>query len=285
MTRTILILGRSGQLAQALFARPAPDGFRWDAWGRETLDLARDDVEARVRAAAPAAVINAAAHTGVDRAESEPEAAFALNRDAPGALARAAAALGAPFVHISTDYVFDGTKPSPYTEEDPLAPLGVYGRSKAEGEALVRESGGRAAIIRTSWVYARAGANFVNTMLRLSEARDEINVVADQIGRPTWARDLADACVGMTERLLLDDARAEGVFHYSGAGDATWADFAEAIFAAARRPVRVKRITTEDYPTPAARPKNSRLDCSKIAALGIQPRPWREALALCIGGS
>jgi dTDP-4-dehydrorhamnose reductase len=235
----------------------------------------------------PDAVINAAAFTDVDRAETEAAAAFALNRDGPAALARACADLGAPLVHLSTDYVFDGAKPAPYVETDAKAPLNLYGHSKSEGEDSVLASGAHAAIVRTSWVFAAHGRNFLRTMLRLAEARDEIPVVADQIGRPTAASDLAQTCLAVALRALDRDPTSRGVFHYSDAGDASWADFAEAIFSEAAKAglklARVKRITTAEFPTPARRPANSRLDSTKIgAALGVAPRDWREACAICV---
>jgi dTDP-4-dehydrorhamnose reductase len=189
-------------------------------------------------------------------------------------------------VHFSTDYVFDGSKPKPYLESDPIAPLGVYGRSKAEGEAAVLASGGPAGVLRTSWVYSAFGANFVKTMLRLAETRDELGVVADQIGRPTWAEDCARGALRLAQAFLDGELQGPQLYHLSGAGDATWADFAEAIFeqSAARggaRP-RVRRITTADYPTPARRPANSRLDTSRIEReLAWPMRPWRESLAAC----
>lgn len=285
MSRKILVIGEHGQVARELAKLGPPAGFELAFAGRDRFDL--DDPGRTVADAAPAAVINAAAYTAVDKAESEPEAAFRLNRDAPGALARACAERGVPFVHFSTDYVFDGTKPEPYVESDPIAPLGVYGESKAEGEALVRAAGGLGGIIRTSWVYSAYGANFVKTMLRLAETREEIGVVADQLGRPTWAEDCARGALRLTQALL--EGRVDGgqVFHLSGAGDAVWADFAEAIFelSAGRggtRP-RVRRISTADYPTPARRPANSRLDCARItAALDLPMRPWRESLKACL---
>lgn len=273
----IVVVGASGQLGIELVRAGA------DIIGltRAELDLTDERSVAEILAPlGPDVVINAAAYTGVDKAESEPEAAFALNCDAPAALARAAADLGAAFVHVSTDYVFDGAKRAAYVEGDARAPLSVYGRSKAAGEDAVLAAHPGAAIVRTSWVYSPHRANFVKTMLRLAESRDAIGVVADQCGRPTAAADLANAC------LTLGRARIGGVFHYAGAGDATWADFAEAIFAEAaargRKAARVQCITTAEFPAPAKRPANSRLDTSKIEALGINPRPWREALVRCL---
>ncbi len=288
MTANILVLGRNGQVARELDRLGAPEGFQLVFAGRENFDLsAGADPAALLETHAPVAVINAAAYTAVDKAESESDAAFRLNRDVPAAIARACAERGVPFVHFSTDYVFDGRKSAPYLENDPIGPTGVYGRSKAEGEAAVTAAGGRHAILRTSWVYSAFGANFVKTMLRLSETRDELDVVADQTGRPTWARDCAEGALRSVKALLDGAPGFGGVYHLSGAGDATWADFAEAIFAefaarGGRRP-KVNRITTADYPTPAARPANSRLDCSKLeAALGWKMRPWREGLAACM---
>ena len=287
MTAKILVLGRSGQVARELEKIGPPEGFSLAFAGRERFDLAAlADPRPLLDEMRPAAVINAAAYTAVDKAESEPDAAYALNRDAPAALARACAAAGVPFVHFSTDYVFDGSKPTPYVETDPVNPTGVYGASKAAGEAEVLAAGGPAAVLRTSWVYSAFGANFVKTMLRLAATREELGVVADQLGRPTWAEDCARGALRAAGALLDREAGAAGIFHQAGAGDASWADFAEAIFAlsAARGgpSARVKRITTADYPTPARRPANSRLDCSKMTrTLDWPMRDWRQSLAAC----
>jgi len=235
----------------------------------------------------PTVVINAAAYTMVDKAETEPSAAFVINRDSPAAISRMCESRGIPYVHISTDYVFDGDKPAPYVENDRRNPKTVYGRSKSEGEDVVIASGASAAIIRTSWVYAAHGTNFLRTMLRLAESHDELRVVADQIGRPTWAKDIAATVLDVAVRAQAGDRNALGVFHYSGAGDASWADFAHTIFATASRfgvkTARVQRITTAEYPTAARRPANSRLDTTKIEQrLGIIPRDWREGCNLCL---
>jgi dTDP-4-dehydrorhamnose reductase len=283
MPQRILILGRHGQLAAELKRLAPPTGFEILALGRDQLDLRKTtSISAILRDAAPAAVINAAAFTAVDGAESEPDAAFALNRDAPREIANACAALGAPLIHLSTDYVFDGAKVTPYVETDTTAPLNVYGASKLAGEQAVLASNAKAAIVRTSWVFAAHGANFVRTMSRLAETRSEVRVVDDQIGRPTWARDLAACCFGLAQRALEGDPSTRGLLHFAGADDASWADFAEAIFAETERDVRVHRIATRDYPTPARRPMNSRLSNDKIAGMGFTPRPWREALAQCL---
>jgi dTDP-4-dehydrorhamnose reductase len=287
VSATILVLGRSGQVARELAKLGPPEGVELVFAGRERFDLlAGADPAALVEALEPAAVINAAAFTAVDKAESEPEAAFRLNRDVPAALARACASAGVPLVHFSTDYVFDGGKADPYVEDDEVRPMGVYGRSKAEGEAAVLAAGGPAVVLRTAWVFSAFGSNFVKTMLRLAQERSEIGVVADQIGRPTWAEDCAQAALRAAQALDAGEITGAQLFHLTGGGDATWADFAEAVFeeSAARggpRP-RVRRIATADYPTPARRPANSRLDCGRIVRdLNWTIRPWREGLRDC----
>lgn len=287
MAGPILVFGRSGQVARELAGLGAASGLAMRLAGRETLDLAdHAAIDGLIATIAPSAVINAAAYTAVDRAESEPDAAFALNRDAPAAMAAACAARGLPFVHFSTDYVFAGDLDRPYVETDPTGPVSVYGASKLAGEQAVAQAGGAAATLRTSWVYSAHGTNFVKNMLRLAVDRAELSVVGDQIGRPTWARDCARAALLMAERLARDPALA-GVHHLAGAGDASWADLAAAVFEqSARRggpTARVLAITTADYPTLAKRPANSRLDCGKIeAALPWRCRPWRDSLATCM---
>jgi dTDP-4-dehydrorhamnose reductase len=284
MGARIVVIGRSGQLATELARLAPPAGVTLEAFGRDRFDLADVlGIEGNLRALRPDAVINATGFTAVDAAETQADAAFTLNRDGPAALARGCAELGVPLVHLSTDYVFDGAKAAPYVEADARAPLNIYGRSKAEGEDAVLASGATAAVVRTSWVFASHGANFVRTMLRLSETEDEVSVVADQVGRPTWARDLAQCCLDLALNARDGDAAAEGVLHFCGADDATWADFAEAIFAETGKATRVKRVSTAEYPTPARRPLNSRLDTTRITStLGIQPRPLREVLRLCL---
>lgn len=288
MSRLLLVLGRSGQIATELLRIPMPAGFVVEALGREKLDLSDPlTAAAAVAALKPAVVINAAAYTMVDKAELDPASVFKINRDAPAAVARTCAQLGAPFIHISTDYVFDGMKPAPYLEVDQRNPTSVYGQSKSEGEDAIIASGADASIIRTSWVYAAHGVNFLRTMLRLAESNDEVRVIADQFGRPTWAKDIASTVLDVALRAEAGDRNALGIFHYSGAGDASWADFADAIFAAASRfgvrTARVKRITAAEYPTPARRPANSRLDTTKIEQrLGVIPRDWREGGEQCL---
>jgi dTDP-4-dehydrorhamnose reductase len=287
MTAPILVFGRNGQVARELALRGAATGRAVIFAGRETLDLSNlAGIAPLITAVAPRAVINAAAYTAVDRAEREPTAATTLNRDAPAAIAAACAGCGLPLIHFSTDYVFDGALNRPYVETDPTGPTSVYGASKLAGEQAVTAAGGPAITLRTAWVYSAHGTNFVKTMLALAVARDEISVIADQIGCPTWARDCADAA------LLAVDALAHapdlaGVYHVSGDGDATWADLAAAVFDESGRrggpTARVRPISTEEYPTPAKRPANSRLDCGKIeAALAWRRRPWRESLAACM---
>ncbi|MGG5809981.1 dTDP-4-dehydrorhamnose reductase [Falsiroseomonas sp. CW058] len=286
----ILVAGREGQVARALVARLAPDGHEVTALEPPELDLTRrEGIAAAVRAARPALVVNAAAYTAVDRAEDDAALAHAVNRDGAGWLAAEAAAIGAPFVHFSTDYVFDGRKGAPYVETDAPSPLGVYGASKEAGERAVLAANPRSAVLRTAWVCSADGANFVKTMLRLGAERDELRVVADQHGAPTFAADLAEAVARMMPRLLSAPAGDEafGLFHLSGAPHTTWHDFAAAILdgAAARgrpRP-RLVPIATADYPTRAARPADGRLDCTRIGRVhGIAPADWRDSLARCL---
>lgn len=285
----LVVTGTQGQVARALAETQAP-GMEIVAIGRPVLDLADAASVARaLRDAAPDVIVNAAAHTGVDDAEKEPEAAFALNEAGARAVAEAAAALGAPVIQLSTDYVFGGDKPSPYVETDATTPLGVYGASKLAGERAVASANPNYVILRCAWVYSPYGKNFVRTMLRLAETREEVGVVADQHGGPTSAHDIADACVKVALNLLMqpDEADLRGVFHLAPQGEAVWADFAEAIFegAAARgaKAARVKRIGSAEFPTPAKRPANSRLDASKLAALhGVRLPSWRQSLDLCL---
>ncbi|RVT80644.1 dTDP-4-dehydrorhamnose reductase [Rhodobacteraceae bacterium CCMM004] len=275
---TLLVLGRSGQLAQAL---AGPDTV---CAGRETLDLADPaDLDARLDAlcdrVAPRAVVNAAAFTDVDGAEAEPPALAALNTLAPGAAARVAARRDLPFVHISTDYVFDGTGAAAWTPDAPTGALSAYGRSKLAGEAAVRAAGGRAAILRASWVFAAAHGNFVTTMLRLGATRPTLHVVADQIGGPVWASDLAHACRRVADTLSHRPETA-GLYHYAGLPSLSRADFARAIMAEAGRDCTIEDIATADYPTPAERPLNARLDCTATwDTFGLDPPDWRIGLA------
>jgi dTDP-4-dehydrorhamnose reductase len=282
--RRILVIGRSGQLARALAEATWPAGIALASLSRAEIDLARPaGVAAAVAAEKPDLVINAAAYTAVDKAESEPELAFAVNRDGPAALAEACLALGAPLIHVSTDYVFDGAKRGPYVEEDPVHPVSVYGASKEAGESAIRARLPAHVILRTAWVYAPQGQNFVRTMLRLGRERPEIRVVDDQVGCPTAAAELARA-VAAAALGLLAGGRGYGTFHFCGAGETSWFGFAQAIFELAGGPrPRLVPIPTAGYPTPARRPANSVLDSAKFARLyGVTARPWRESLARCL---
>ena len=255
----ILVFGKTGQVATEL-RQLAPEA-RYV--GRDEVDLAKPAQLAAFLQETPArAIINAAAYTAVDRAEEECDLAMAVNGASVGTMAEHAAAQNIPFTHISTDYVFDGQGTAPHKPDDPVAPLGVYGRSKLAGEALIQNAGGRHVILRTSWVFSAHGSNFVKTMLRLSETRDALNVVDDQIGGPTPARDIARTVLAVTHALL--DGQGGGTYHYAGAPETSWAGFARAIFAQVPRDITVTGIPTTDYPTPAQRPLNSRLDCTTL---------------------
>lgn len=279
----ILLTGGSGQVGTEV-VRLAPAGLNIVAPGRAELDMADPDSIARMVASRPwAAVINSAAYTAVDKAESDIVAAWKVNALGPAALAQATAAAGIPLVHVSTDYVFDGSKDGFYREDDPIAPLGVYGASKQAGEQAVRTGNPRHVILRTAWVVSPHGANFVKTMLRLAQTRPELGVVGDQRGCPTSATDIAEALLTITQRLIAAPDAPTGVYHFVNQGEATWCEFARAIFAlAAERghpAPKVNVITTADYPTPARRPANSRLDVAKLVQdYAITPRPWKAAL-------
>ncbi|MGZ3214959.1 dTDP-4-dehydrorhamnose reductase [Paracoccus sp. T5] len=274
--RDLLIFGRNGQVAHEL-AELAP---RARFLGRDEADLADPPAcAAAIRAIAPLAVINAAAYTAVDRAEAEPQIARTVNADAPGAMARECAALGIPFLHLSTDYVFDGAGHLPRDEDAPTGPLGVYGATKLAGEEAVAAAGGQWAVMRTSWVFSAHGTNFVRTMLRLGAERDRLTIVGDQVGGPTPAADIAAAALAILWGMQADPAKG-GIYHFSGAPDVSWADFARQIFARAGMNTKVVDIPGTDYPTPARRPLNSRLDCGRIARdFGIQRPDWRMGLA------
>jgi dTDP-4-dehydrorhamnose reductase len=279
----ILIAGINGQLGQELQRTLAGAGHITGC-GRDTLDLAQPDTIRRVmRSVKPDLVVNAGAYTAVDKAESEPELATAINATGPGILAESAQKLGATLIHISTDYVFDGIISRPYLETDPTNPLGVYGKSKLAGEEAIRAVGGHYIILRTAWVYGALGkSNFVKTMLRLGAERLEIRVVTDQVGSPTWTGDLAGAIGQLISRMSPEIA---GTYHYTNSGVASWYDFAVAIFEEARPlgfPLKVERVIpigTAEYPTPARRPAYSVLSCAKITAvLGTYPPHWRSGL-------
>lgn len=271
---TILVFGKTGQVAAELQRH------------RDVVALARSDADlgapdacaAAIRALTPRAVINAAAYTAVDRAEDEEDIAQRINAEAPAAMARACADLDIPFVHISTDYVFAGTGMKASTPDDVAAPRNAYGRTKLLGENAVREAGGRHAILRTSWVFSVHGSNFVKTILRLSQARDVLQVVDDQIGGPTPASAIAEACLAIAERLAADRTMS-GTYHFSGTPDVSWYEFASEILSRTAGATALQPIPTHAWPTAATRPQNSRLDCTGTeAAFGLARPDWRSAL-------
>lgn len=272
----LLVFGQTGQVAREL-QRLAPEAR---FLGRAEADLS-DPAACAAAIAGCDAVINAAAWTAVDKAETEEAAATLVNGAAPGAMARACAAQGIPFAHVSTDYVFDGQGTRPFAPSDPVAPLNAYGRSKRAGEQAVMDSGARALVLRTSWVFSAHGANFVKTMLRLGRERESLKVVADQIGGPTPARAIAEALLTATR--AMREGAPGGIHHFSGSPDTSWADFAREIMVQAGLPCRIEDIPTEAYPTPARRPANSRLDCSAFtAAFGVARPDWRAHLTQII---
>jgi len=288
--RRIAVTGRHGQVARALAEAGERAGFQIITAARPDFDLARPETIAPVlRSIQPDAIVSAAAYTSVDKSESEPELAYAINATGAGQVAAVAAAMGVPVVHLSTDYVFHGDKPTPYVEDDPVEPLGVYGASKLAGERAVTAAGPDHVILRTAWVYSPFGTNFVKTMLRLAADRDVVRVVADQWGCPTSALDVAAAVLRVVDNLL--DAPGEGrlrdVFHFASRGETTWAGFATAIFAASRRrggpSARVDSISTAEYPAAARRPARSSLDGRQIEAVhGIVLPDWQLALETCM---
>ncbi len=284
----VLLLGKDGQLGRALqIALRAEriqkqDGFEVTALGRAELDFAEPaEVRAAVERYRPELVVNAAAYTAVDRAESEPELAMRVNAESVGALGEAAKAAGARVIHYSTDYVFDGEKQGAYVETDAANPLNVYGRSKLEGERALMGSGVEAVILRTSWVYAARGRNFVQTMLRVGAERDEVRVVEDQVGAPTSAEELARATVQVMER--WEEGKG-GVYHATAGGAVSWAGLAREIFVRAGMGVRVVEIKSAEWETAARRPLNSRLDCGKLEReFGVRMEPWERGLKKVMG--
>ncbi|MGY9039926.1 MAG: dTDP-4-dehydrorhamnose reductase [Rhodobacterales bacterium] len=274
----ILVFGHSGQVATELRVLHS-DAIQITTLARSDADLTNPaGCAAAIDAHAPDAVINAAAYTAVDHAESDADTAHLINADAPAAMAQACAARDIPFVSISTDYVFSGAGDTPWKPADPADPQSVYGRTKRAGEFAVVQAGGRHAVLRTSWIVSAHGNNFVKTMLRLGEERETLTIVTDQIGGPTGAEDIARACVKIAKTLASEPEKS-GIYHFSGAPDTSWADFARAIFGDAKIPCAVTDIPSSDYPTPAKRPLNSRLDCSATeAAFGISRPDWRDSL-------
>lgn len=281
----LLITGHQGQVGQALVQQAAAQHFQVAAYDRSQLDIAdRAAVFRTVEREQPAAIINAAAYTAVDKAESEAEAAYAANAVGPENLAHAAQAHGAALLHLSTDYVFNGHTPRPYRETDTPDPQTVYGKSKLAGEQAIQAACPRHLILRTAWVFGEHGGNFVKTMLRLGRERDSLGIVADQTGAPTYAGDIAAALLQLAERTQTENC-PYGLYHFSGSPYVSWYQFAAAIFRAAQeqhllpRPPKLIPLTTADYPTPARRPADSRLDCTKIhSTFGILPSNWQRAL-------
>lgn len=284
----ILVAGKTGQLARSLAGAAIPGDDRLTALGRPDMDITRaETVEAALDEHRPDIVINAAAWTAVDLAESEPEAAFAVNRDGAGNLARACARRGVPLIHVSTDYVFDGSRDAPYREDDPVSPLGVYGLSKLEGERAVIEADGPFVILRIAWVHSPFGTNFVRTMLRLAMEKERLRVVDDQTGCPTYAPHAAQAMLNVARRLLSAPPARQGVYHMAGQGETNWADLAREIFARSAAhggpSALVDGIPAREYVTPAKRPANSRLDCSRLEKdFGITLPHWKEGVKDCV---
>jgi len=273
---SLLIFGGTGQVGQELRRRVPDATFST----RETADLNDPaQIEALIYEAAPTAIINAAAWTNVDGAEDHRADALSINGFAPGTMAEVAADLEVPFVHISTDYVFDGAGDAPWTPEDPTGPLGAYGLSKLAGEREIQKVGGTYAILRTSWVFSAHGKNFVKTMLRLAEKQPALEIVSDQFGGPTSAASIADACLIIADALVEDPART-GIYHFSGAPETNWAGFAREIFSQAGKDVSIAEVSTDAFPTKATRPLNSRLDClSTRETFGIVQPDWRKDLS------
>jgi len=280
----LLLLGANGQLGQELSAAALPDDIELVARSRSQTDIADTDaVAAAFSETQPDIVVNAGAYTKVDKAESERDEAFRVNATGPGVIAAACAKSDVPLIHISTDYVFDGTKADPYVETDATAPLGVYGASKLAGEQAVRDRHKKHLILRTSWVYGKFGSNFLKTILRLAAERDELRIVADQRGSPTNTSDLAEAILSLAPRLVAGVAITDwGTYHFSGQGETNWCQFADEILKrrekwAGSRP-RLMPITTAEYPTAARRPSNSVLDNRLVRTrFGLASRPWQEA--------
>lgn len=283
----ILLLGQHGQVSRELQLLLG-EQHELIVLGREQLDLADTGrIREAVRHLRPELIVNAAAHTAVDAAESEPEAAFAINAIAPGVLAEEAARLDVPLIHYSTDYVFDGSKLGAYDEDDVPNPLGVYGASKLAGEQAIAAVGGKHLILRTSWVYSQHGRNFLLTMQRLLQEREQLSVVADQIGAPTWAGSIAAATGQLIQRWQAQQTAAWGLYHFTARGETSWFGFAEAIAAQllvqGNSVAELTAIATTDYPTPVQRPLNSRLDCSRLERdWGVRLPDWQDGLQACL---
>ena len=285
----LLVFGGAGQVGRAFAEITPPAGWTVTTLARPDADITEPgSIERAIATHRPTFIVNAAAYTAVDKAESDRDACFRINRDGAGIVARVAAAAKVPLVHLSTDYVFDGTKAGPWTEDDAVGPLGVYGASKEAGEQQVRANHPRHFIVRTSWVFGVHGNNFVKTMLKLGETREQLRIVADQHGKPTDAADIARAVLALANRVLTKPPqRPWGTLHFAGKRATTWFGFAEAIFdeaerRGARRP-ELTPIASDGYPTAAKRPANSVLACAKIESIyGVIPQPWSMGLAACL---
>jgi dTDP-4-dehydrorhamnose reductase len=286
----IAVTGSNGQVVRSLVEQAAGTDVDVACIGRPALDLGNPDtIKSALASIAADVLVSAAAYTDVNKAEAEGQLADVINGRAPGLLAARANALGIPLIHLSTDYVFDGTKPEPYTEHDPICPINVYGRSKAAGEQAIAAAYSRHVILRTSWVYSPFNHNFVRTMLDLARKQDTVRVVTDQVGNPTAAADIADGILAVARRLL--EGRGDeryGTFHMAAAGTASWAEFAAAVFSASAArggpSARVVPIASAEYQTPARRPANSRLDCAKMARVhGVLLPHWQSSLGPCVG--
>ncbi len=286
----VLVIGKEGQVARSLAAAERSEGMAVVALGRPDIDLTKPDtIPKAIDAVAPQVVVNAGAYTAVDKAETEPELAGLVNATGAGHLAEVCSERTLPLIHLSTDYVFDGKKNGPYNERDLVAPVGVYGCSKLEGERLVAKACPRHVILRTAWVFSPYGHNFVKTMLRLADSRKELGIVHDQQGNPTYAPHLAEAILAIAAR--LDESNRDGgpwgIYHSAGTGEATWCEVAREVFRCSENiggpTATVYGITTAEYPTPAARPANSRLDCTKLQRdFGLQLPDWRNGVAACV---
>ncbi len=286
----ILVTGKTGQVARSLVEAAADFEFELVALGRPDLDLGDvQSIERAVNRVAPDYVVNTAAYTAVDKAEEEGEAASAINGAGAGVLAAVCAVRDIPIIHISSDYVFDGSKDAPYVETDKTNPLGLYGRSKLEGDLAVIAANHQHVILRTAWIYSPFGSNFVKTMLRLAASRDELSVVDDQRGSPSYAPHIASAILQIVEKLAKGGMEKEpwGLYNLASAGEATWCEMAREIFTWSQKlgepTAIVNPINTEQYPTPAKRPANSRLDCSKLKGVfGVELPDWQDGIADCV---
>jgi dTDP-4-dehydrorhamnose reductase len=286
----IAVTGNNGQIVRSLVERSVGTNSEVVCVGRPALDLGDPDtIDRAIGAAAADVLVSAAAYTSVDKAETEGDLADLINARAPGLLAARAKSLGIPLIHLSTDYVFDGTKSDPYNEQDPICPINAYGRSKAAGEHAVAVAHQKHVILRTSWVYSPFGRNFVRSMLDLAREQNEVRVVADQVGNPTAAHDVADGILAVARNLA--EGRGDeryGTFHMTAAGATNWAEFASAVLSASAErggpSARVVPVASAEYHTPARRPANSRLDCAKIARVyGVSLPHWRSSLGPCVG--